>query len=120
MAAVAVLLLRWLLDARRARQVLAALRKDTLQALPQRAGRPWGELSQRIVKLLREREQRLAQSDARLQEFLIALEDSPNGVVLLDDKGRIEWCNQTAARHWCATPSSPPTWPPGTTAATWC
>ncbi|MBI2768568.1 MAG: phosphate regulon sensor histidine kinase PhoR [Burkholderiales bacterium] len=100
LCAAVVLLVRWLLDARRARQVLAALRKDTLQALPQRAGGPWGELSQRIVRLLREREARLAQSDSRLQEFLIALEDSPNGVVLLDDQGRIEWCNQTAARHF--------------------
>ncbi len=99
-AALAVVLLRLLLDQRRARQLLSALRTDTLHALPQRAGAPWGELSQRIVRLLRERESRLSQSEARLQQFLVALEDSPNGVVLLDDKGRIEWCNQTAARHF--------------------
>ncbi|MEP6790213.1 MAG: phosphate regulon sensor histidine kinase PhoR [Ramlibacter sp.] len=98
--ALAVVLARLLLDRLRARQLLAALRSDALHALPQRAGPPWGELSQRIVRLLRDREARLAQSDARLQEFLIALEDSPNGVVLLDEKGRIEWCNQTAARHF--------------------
>jgi two-component system, OmpR family, phosphate regulon sensor histidine kinase PhoR len=38
-------------------------------------------------------------SEARLQEFIVALQNSPNGVVLLDDRGRIEWCNETAARH---------------------
>ncbi len=28
-----------------------------------------------------------------------AIQASPNGVVLLDPEGRIEWCNQTAAQH---------------------
>jgi two-component system phosphate regulon sensor histidine kinase PhoR len=32
-----------------------------------------------------------------LQEFLAAIQASPNGVVLLDPQGRIEWCNQTSA-----------------------
>jgi two-component system, OmpR family, phosphate regulon sensor histidine kinase PhoR len=36
----------------------------------------------------------------RLQEFLAAIQASPNGVVLLDRQGRIEWCNQTAADHF--------------------
>ncbi|HSV46163.1 MAG TPA: phosphate regulon sensor histidine kinase PhoR, partial [Ramlibacter sp.] len=31
---------------------------------------------------------------------LAALQASPNGVVLLDPQGRIEWCNQTAAGHF--------------------
>lgn len=29
----------------------------------------------------------------------MAIQASPNGVVLLDPEGRIEWCNQTAAQH---------------------
>jgi len=54
----------------------------------------------RLVRTLRERDEELRLSAARLEEFLGALENSPNGVVLLDENGRIEWCNQTAAQHF--------------------
>ena len=36
----------------------------------------------------------------RLQAFLAAFQASPNGVVLLDSQGRIEWFNQMAATHF--------------------
>src|SRR6185369_5788071 len=48
----------------------------------------------------RDRHGEVRQAQARLEEFLIALENSPNGVVLLDENGRIEWCNHTAATHF--------------------
>lgn len=89
--------LLWLgLDAWRAQQVLKALRNDG-SGLPTRGTGVWGELSERIRKLLRNREQQTRQAEDRLQEFLAAIQASPNGVVLLDAQGRIEWCNQTAA-----------------------
>src|SRR6478752_1040713 len=50
-----------------------------------------------VLWLLLEREQQTRQAEDRLQEFLAAIQASPNGVVLLDEQGRIEWCNQTAA-----------------------
>ncbi|MEO7548323.1 MAG: phosphate regulon sensor histidine kinase PhoR [Ramlibacter sp.] len=96
----AVVLARMALDHWRGRRLLAALRSDALAALPVRAGGLWGEIGQRTLRLLHGRETALRQSEARLQEFLIALETSPNGVVLLDEQGRIEWCNQTAAAHF--------------------
>jgi two-component system phosphate regulon sensor histidine kinase PhoR len=34
-----------------------------------------------------------------------AIRNSPNGVVLLDAQGRIEWCNQTAAGHFGLDPA---------------
>jgi two-component system phosphate regulon sensor histidine kinase PhoR len=37
--------------------------------------------------------------EQRLAHFLAAIQASPNGVVLLDADGRIEWSNQTAAQH---------------------
>jgi two-component system phosphate regulon sensor histidine kinase PhoR len=46
------------------------------------------------------REQQVLDAERRLQEFLAAIQASPNGVVLLDRDGRIEWCNQTAAEHF--------------------
>lgn len=89
--------LLWLLiDAWRARKLLQVLRNDA-SGLPSRGPGIWGELSERIRKLLREREKQTQQAEERLQEFLAAIQASPHGVVLLDEQGRIEWCNQTAA-----------------------
>ncbi len=92
-------LLWLLLDAWRAQRLLKVLRSD-VSALPSRGAGIWGELSERIRKLLRERDQQIRQSEDRLQEFLAAIQASPNGVVLLDEQGRIEWCNQTAAAQF--------------------
>jgi two-component system phosphate regulon sensor histidine kinase PhoR len=39
-------------------------------------------------------------SQDRLNDFLGALQASPNGVVLLDAQGRIEWFNHTASQHF--------------------
>ena len=55
-------------------------------------------------KQLKEREALLRQSESRLEEFLGALQESPNGVILLDERARIEWCNQTAAAHFGLDP----------------
>ncbi|MEO6322761.1 MAG: PAS domain-containing protein, partial [Polaromonas sp.] len=60
----------------------------------------WGEVADRVRRLLKNRDQQYKDSQARLDEFLAALQASPNGVVLLDGEGRIEWCNQTAAQHF--------------------
>ena len=57
----------------------------------------WGEVADRARRALRSREQQALESQRRLQDFLAAIQASPNGVVLLDAQGRIEWCNQTAA-----------------------
>ena len=94
----------WLsLDAWRAQRLLQALRNDAA-ALPMRAAGVWGELAERIRKLLRTREQQTRQAEDRLQEFLAAIQASPNGVVLLDEQGRIEWCNGTAASQFGIDP----------------
>ncbi len=58
----------------------------------------WGQLTQRVRHLMRSKDQLLLQSDQRLQDFLQAIQASPNGVLLLDSRGRIEWCNQTGAQ----------------------
>lgn len=60
----------------------------------------WGELADRNRRLLRNRDQQYQESQARLHEFLAAIQASPSGVVLLDEQGRIEWCNQTATQHF--------------------
>ncbi len=59
----------------------------------------WGELLDRNRKIFKKLEKKAQSSDARLEDFLSAIQASPNGVVLLDANGAIEWCNQTAAAH---------------------
>lgn len=57
----------------------------------------WAELGYLMRRQFKLHEKRVSESQTRSQEFLAAIQASPNGVVLLDAQGRIEWCNQTAA-----------------------
>ena len=90
----------WLvLDASRGVRLLRWLRKG--EATELRLGRgAWGEAADRIRRLLRTRERQVVEADAKLQDFLAALQASPSGVVLLDADGRIEWFNQIASEHF--------------------
>jgi two-component system phosphate regulon sensor histidine kinase PhoR len=88
-----------LLDFSRGLKLLNWLRHADVSDVPLHYGL-WGEVADRARRLVRTREQQIRESDARLQDFLAALQASPNGVVLLDDEGRIEWFNQTAADHF--------------------
>ena len=87
------------LDLLRGTRVLTWLRRGDPASAPDMRGL-WGEISDRMRRLLRNREQETRESESRLQEFLAAIQASPNGVVLLDAAGRIEWCNLTAAGHF--------------------
>lgn len=96
-----------LFDSFYARRLLRWLRAEQsnetpqlVTAAPPRLPGVWSEIADRTRRLLKKREQQLKESQARLDEFLLALQASPNGVVLLDAQGRIEWCNQTAAQHF--------------------
>ncbi len=90
----------WLaIDLRRGHKLRRWLRTGDTASRPRIPGY-WGEITDRVRRLLRDRDRLLLESDSRLQEFLSAIQASPNGVVLLDAEGRIEWCNQTAADHF--------------------
>ncbi|MEO5672060.1 MAG: phosphate regulon sensor histidine kinase PhoR [Ramlibacter sp.] len=89
--------LAWLaLDTWRGARVLRWLRGGGNADAPS-AGGIWGEAGDRARRALRVRETEALESHRRLQDFLAAIQASPNGVVLLDAQGRIEWSNQTAA-----------------------
>lgn len=89
----------WLaVDVWQAQRLLAALRDDA-PGLGEGGRGVWREIADRVRRLLRGREQQTRQAEQRLAEFLAAIQASPNGVVLLDEEGRIEWCNETAAAH---------------------
>ena len=86
-------------DLLRSVRVLRWLRTGDLASVPSMRG-IWGEAADRARRLLRKQEAQIRDSQDRLQEILAALQASPNGVVLLDAQGRIEWCNQMAANHF--------------------
>ena len=86
-------------DLWRGARVVAWLREGDPARAPRLKGL-WGEAADRARRLGRQGQLQLQASDARLQEILAALQASPNGVLLLDAMGRIEWCNQTAEEHF--------------------
>jgi len=89
-------MLWWLWDAMRGMRVVSWLRSGNLENIPNTFGL-WGAVVDRTRRLLKEREQTILKSEQRLKDFLSAIQASPNGVILLDEKFQIEWCNQTAA-----------------------
>ncbi len=96
-AAIAVAL-AVLVDLLRAMRLMTWLRGDLARAAPRDAGF-WGEVGYRVERALRLREQATAAEAKRLEEFLSAIEASPNGVLLLDDKDQIVWSSAVAADH---------------------
>ncbi|MBC5766617.1 phosphate regulon sensor histidine kinase PhoR [Ramlibacter albus] len=87
------------IDLARATQVVNWLRRGAPAGATPGSG-VWGQVADRVRRVLRARDAQAAEAGQRLQEFLSAIQASPNGVVLLDADGRIEWCNHTAAQHF--------------------
>lgn len=92
-----------LVDARRAQRLMNWLRGPQDGDAPRDTGL-WGELGYRMERSLRTTEAAVRQERDRLQQFLSAIEASPNGVLLLDGGGQIEWFNSMAAEHFGLDP----------------
>jgi two-component system phosphate regulon sensor histidine kinase PhoR len=67
------------------------LRHSNVQDPPNLGG-IWGDLIDRMRRILNEQRRQTQNEQQRLQDFSSAIQASPNGVVLLDPEGRIEWC----------------------------
>ena len=93
------------IDAYRAERLLNWLRSEEAPArdAPSMRG-VWGETADRMRRRLRAAERRGDRHQERVRGILSALQASPNGVMLLDDKMHIEWCNQPAASHFGVDP----------------
>ena len=74
------------------------LQSDAAQAPALRG--EWGSLVTAVRRAFRSREQAVVAAEQRVQDILAALQASPNGLVLLDAVGHIEWCNHMAERHF--------------------
>ena len=87
-----------LVDTLRAARLMRWLRGTQDGEAPRDAGL-WGEFAYRVERALRTRDAALAAERRRLDEFLAAIEASPNGVLLLDASDQIAWCSAVAADH---------------------
>lgn len=87
------------LEGLRAHRLLQWLRQDFPGEPPPLPGL-WGELAYRTQRALRVRDARIGQEQQRLDGFLSAIEASPNGVMLLDERDEITWLNPVASQHF--------------------
>ncbi len=90
-------------DRLRARRLLDWLRGPLDVPAPRQAGF-WGELAYRAERALVRRDEATQRERDKREQFLSAIEASPNGVLLLDAQDQIEWCNRVAADHFGLDP----------------
>jgi two-component system phosphate regulon sensor histidine kinase PhoR len=90
-------------DRLRARRLLDWFRGLLDVPAPRQAGF-WGELAYRAERALLRREEATQRERERREQFLSAIEASPNGVLLLGAQDQIEWCNRVAADHFGLDP----------------
>jgi two-component system phosphate regulon sensor histidine kinase PhoR len=84
-------------DARALSEVLAWLKEG--EGRPPLAFGAWAEVGDRAYRALRQQKRKTRSARRRLDEFLSAIQASPNGVTLLDQGGRLQWCNSAAVEH---------------------
>ncbi|MBP0116925.1 MAG: phosphate regulon sensor histidine kinase PhoR [Candidatus Nitrotoga sp.] len=60
----------------------------------------WGEIFARLNKMIRRHRKERAQRIAALQHMEQAISALPEGVTILDEAYRIEWCNLLAEQHF--------------------
>jgi two-component system, OmpR family, phosphate regulon sensor histidine kinase PhoR len=92
-----------LLDSWRTDRLLRWLRAPRSPVAPHEEG-PWGDLTYRIERIVELNRRELKREQARLADFLEAIEASPNGVLLLDANEQIAWLNTQAAAHFDLNP----------------
>ncbi|SEN20581.1 PAS/PAC sensor signal transduction histidine kinase [Nitrosospira multiformis] len=66
--------------------------------LPDSSGR-WGDVFARLARLMRDQKQNHQNLSSALERLRRATSAMPEGVVILDEMDRIEWCNPVAEKH---------------------
>jgi two-component system, OmpR family, phosphate regulon sensor histidine kinase PhoR len=98
--AFAAMMLAWVvLHLRHLSLLLAWLRQPAPETIPQGIG-AWDEAFAALYRLLRRQRQSESRLSATLKEFQQAGEAMPDGLVILGEGDRIEWCNPGAERHF--------------------
>ena len=91
------------MESLRARRLLSWLTRDRNDGAPRDPG-VWGEIAYRFERRLRVLDKRAAVESSRLDQFLSAIEASPNGVMVLAPGDHIEWINSSSADHFGLNP----------------
>lgn len=71
----------------------------TVATLPDATG-AWGDVFARLARLMRNQNQSQQQLSTALERLRRATSAMPEGVVILDETDRIEWCNPVAEQHF--------------------
>lgn len=74
-----------------------------VDAVPEGAG-VWGDVFAALYHQQRAHGRDRAELSASLDRFHLAASVLPDGVIILDKEGRIEWCNLVASRHFGLDP----------------
>jgi len=93
------LALRLLHHLRNLRDLLCWLKDPENLAPPDGSGL-WAEVFWQLNKMVRTYRQQRKRQEAALQQMEQATAALPDGVVILDDADRIEWCNPLAEKHF--------------------
>jgi two-component system phosphate regulon sensor histidine kinase PhoR len=80
-------------------RLLAWLRDPASEAVPQGAG-VWDDVFAAFYRLLRRQRQSESRLTATLKDFQQAGAAMPDGLVILAEDDRIEWCNPRAEQHF--------------------
>ncbi|KAG0162341.1 hypothetical protein DFQ30_002279, partial [Apophysomyces sp. BC1015] len=60
----------------------------------------WGEIYYRLHRLAKRWHAQVRQVEQQHSRFIQGIQASPNGVMMLDDRNRIEWCNAIGEQHF--------------------
>jgi two-component system phosphate regulon sensor histidine kinase PhoR len=82
---------------------LAHLKKyilnDSLESMSLPSGY-WEEVFFKLQRLIKNQKQKLLNMERQHHHFIEAFQASPNGIVMLDEEDKIEWCNGIAERFF--------------------
>lgn len=73
--------------------------EDRLETMPLPSGF-WEEVLSRLQRLIRNLKQQVNIVERQHSRFIEAFQASPNGILMLDDRDQIEWCNAIAERFF--------------------
>ena len=71
------------------------IQTDSVECMPLPSGF-WEEVLFRLQRLVKNLKQKMRVIEQQHEHFIEAFQASPNGIVMLDDKDQIEWCNSIA------------------------
>jgi two-component system phosphate regulon sensor histidine kinase PhoR len=60
----------------------------------------WGEVAHRVRRVQSRKDDQIAEEQARLAQFLEAIDASPNGMMMLDAGDQITWISSSSALHF--------------------